>query len=55
MAESTQVPEFLHNLNEISTEAAWFVSINKLNSRVSEGVENVWTSKGRKHAIKYYF
>jgi len=54
MAESTQVPELLNNVNEISIEAAWFVSINKLNSQVSEGVGVLWISKERKQDIKYY-
>lgn len=54
MAKSTQVPELLNNVNEISIEAAWFVSINKLNSQVSEGVGVLWISKERKQDIKYY-
>lgn len=54
MAKSTQVPELLNNVNEISIEAAWFVSINKLNSQVSEGVGDLWISKERKQDIKYY-
>lgn len=54
MVESTQVPELLNNVNEISIEAAWFVNINKLNSQVSEGVGDLWISKERKQAIKYY-